>query len=384
MGLRMAKWIAAAGVAFAACQAGAHGAVPPEQRAAQASHFPSDAALKPLLQRLVENGEATGVILGLLEPDGHRRIISVGSAGEGARPLSGETLYEIGSITKTFTGTILADMVRRGEVSLDDPVAKYLPSDVRVPERGGRQITLLDLATHTSGLPRLPDGYDIPDRSNPFADYRTEHLYEFLSRHELENDIGAKPAYSNLGMGLLGHALARAAGVEDFPALVRQRIIEPLGMRSTAYGRPGELAARMAKGHNKAGEIVPYWDVAIFAGAGGINADAHDMLTYLAANTGAPATELEMAMRDAHRPRRQVNDRGLSIGLGWQTRSRDGFTMVEHGGGTAGFQTHLGFDPSTGAAVVIMGNAAGFDDRDEIVFDLLRGKVPELPAPHAE
>jgi serine-type D-Ala-D-Ala carboxypeptidase/endopeptidase len=376
-------FLAVAPLALAACGTMDPRAATPGRTAApqqQARFFPADEELRQLLQSLVERGQAKGIVLGLLEPDGSRRIISYGEAGSGARPLGPKSVFEIGSINKTFTGAILADMVRRGEVSLNDPVAKYLPPDVRVPSRGGRQITLLDLATHTSGLPRVPTGYKIPDRANPYAHYEAAHLYEFLSSYELERDVGAEPVYSNLGMGLLGHALARAAGAKSFAELVRQRITGPLHLRMTDYGRDGELGAWIVKGHNQKDEEVPYWDVAVLAGAGGLNANVEDMLTYLAANVGAPDTPLEAAMRDAHQPRRKLKTEGWSVGLGWQTRTRDGQTVVNHGGGTAGFETYLGFDPATRAGVVILGNSDGFESRDEVMFQLLRGRsIAQLP-----
>jgi CubicO group peptidase (beta-lactamase class C family) len=346
------------------------------------SYFPSDVELRELLQTLVEQGEAKGIVVGLLEPDGRRRIVSYGDAGTGARPLSSKTVFEIGSITKTFTNTILADMVRKGEVSLDDPVQKHLPPGVEVPSRSGRQITLLDLATHTSGLPRVPT--KIPDPSNPFAHYQVQHLYEFLSDYELEREVGAEPVYSNLGAGLLGHALAKAAGVETLGDLVRERITEPLKMNMTAYGRDGELGAWMAKGHDEKGEQVPYWDVAVLSGAGGLNSNVEDMLTYVGANVGPPSSPLQAAMGDAHRPRRNLKTDGFSVGLGWQQRTREGQTIVHHGGGTGGFQTYLGFDPATGAGVVIMGNSAEFDARDDVVFQLLKDRKLVSLAAHLQ
>src|SRR5512132_4333622 len=138
----------------------------------------------------------------------------------------------MGSATKVFTSLLLADSVRRGEVALSDPASKYLPPDVKIPERGGRQITLQDLATHTSGLPRLPSNLAAKDASNPYADYTVAQLYAFLSAYQLTRDIGSKYEYSNLGAGLLGHLLARRAGV-DYETLVRTRITGPLGMNST-------------------------------------------------------------------------------------------------------------------------------------------------------
>lgn len=307
-------------------------------------------------------------------------MLTFGEAGTGARPLSAKTVFEIGSINKTFTGVILADMVSRGEFSLDDPISKFFPAAINMPSRNGRQITLLDLATHTLGLPRVPTGYKIPDRSNPYAHYEAKHLYDFLSSYELERDVGAEPVYSNLGAGLLGHALARAADMETLGELIRQRISGPLKMKMTDYGRNGELGEWIAKGHNEKGEQVPYWDVAVLSGAGGLNSTVEDMLKYLEANVGTPKSPLEAAMREAHLPRRSLKNKEFSVGLGWQQRTRGGQTIVHHGGGTAGFQTYLAFHPATGAGVVILGNSAGFETRDDVVFRLLEGhKVATLP-----
>src|SRR5205823_14852796 len=138
----------------------------------------------------------------------------------------------IGSISKVFTSLLLSDMVQRGEVALTDPIAKYLPAGVKVPERGGRSITLVDLSTHTSGLPRLPSNLNPKDQSNPYADYSVEQLYQFLSSYTLPRDIGAMYEYSNLGGGLLGHVLARRAGT-DYETLMVSRIAGPLNMSST-------------------------------------------------------------------------------------------------------------------------------------------------------
>lgn len=345
----------------------------------QESYFPPDAELRALLQALVEQGQSKGLVLGLLEPDGRRRIIVHGDAGAGAPPLSSETVFETGSITKTFTTAILADMVRRGEVSLDDPVAKFLPAGVTVPSRNGRQITLLDLATHTSGLPRSPPtSAKIPDRTDFYARFQAEHLYEFLSSHELERDVGAEWVYSNLGAGLLGHALARAAGVETLGELIRQRITGPLKMHMTDYGRGNGRGALMAKGHNPAGEEAAYWDFAVLSGAGGLNSDVGDMLTYLEANVGAPRSPIEAAMRDTHQPRYPLELEGNSQALGWDHRVRPSGTIVYKGGSTAGFGAALGFDPATRAGVVVLGNGSGFASRVNVVLQLLKGGRPEF------
>lgn len=211
-------------------------------------HFPTDPELETMLRLTVEDGATPGMVLGVVEADGTGRVVSFGSAGSGARPLSAGSVFEIGSITKTFTATLLADMVARGQVALDDPVALYLPDRVTVPSRGDREITLLDLATHTSGLPRNPENHRPPDLRDPWASYTVEILYAFLSGYELPRDPGTEYEYSNLGFGLLGHALARAAG-QPFEELLRERILEPLGMDRTGYDLEGSVAEWMARGH---------------------------------------------------------------------------------------------------------------------------------------
>ena len=356
--------LAAAGFQSGAPTAAPAAAIAPSQQ----SYFPSDAQMEELVRTLVERGESKGIVIGLLEPDGRRRIFAYGDAGNG-RPPSSRTVFEIGSITKTFVNVILADMVRRGTVSLDDPVSKFLPAGVNVPSRNGRQITLLDLATHTSGLPRSPVGYNIPDPSNPYAQFREEDLYRFLASHELQRDIGSEFVYSNLGMGLLGHALARAAGAASLRELIRKRITGPLGMRSTDYWHESPL---LATGHDSKGKAVPHWDFAVLSGAGALNSNAEDLLTYLDANIGKPRSRLELTMRDAQQPRRPVNAKGDAVGLGWQLRSRAGRTIVHHGGGTGGFQSYIGFDPVARAGVVVLGNSRGFEARDDVVFQLLK------------
>ena len=157
------------------------------------SQLRSDAEIRNILaERLKGFEKSVSIIVGVIGPEG-RRIVAHGSMGmTDPRPVNGDTLYEIGSITKVFTSLLLADMVERGEVALDDPVAKYLPVGVRMPERNGKQITLRDLSTHRSGLPRMPSNFNPKDPNRPYVDYPVERLYEFLSSHELRRDIDAE------------------------------------------------------------------------------------------------------------------------------------------------------------------------------------------------
>ena len=196
---------------------------------------PSDAEIRKILARRIdEDRQSVGIAVGMLGPAG-RRIVGYGALENGdPRPLTGDTVFEIGSVTKVLTALLLTDMVQHGEVALSDPVATCLPAQVTVPQRNGRQITLLDLATHRSGLPRLPSNFKPKDPSNPYADYTVEQLYQFLSTYELPRDVDSQTEYSNLGFGLLGHALERRSGM-NYESLVRRRILDPLGRNAFSF-----------------------------------------------------------------------------------------------------------------------------------------------------
>lgn len=348
-------------------------------------HFPDTEDVEVMLRYLVEDGETPGIVLGFLEADGATRVVSYGDAGDGARPLGPRSVFEIGSITKTFTATLLADMVARGEMALDDPASKYLPAWVEVPTWEGREITLADLATHHSGLPRMPDNFAPGDPKNPYGDYTADQLYEFLSSHELRRAPGAEYEYSNVAVGLLGHILERATG-QSYEQLVRERILDPLGMDMTGITRQGELLDWMTRGHDGAGEVVPYWDVSTtaFAGAGALRSNAEDMLEYLAAQVGPPESDIERAMRATHRVRVEMDEEAAG-GLGWGVRRFGGRRVLRHGGATAGYSTMVGFDPDLRVGVVMLTNTGDFDD--DIAADFLRrGRpldIPEARVPEA-
>ena len=340
--------------------------------AAPAQHFPPDEDLRVMLRYLVEDGETPGIVLGVLEADGSTRVVSWGSGGANARPLGPRSVFEIGSITKVFTGTLLADMVERGEVTLSDPVARYLPEGVRVPSRNGREITLLDLATHRSSLPRMP-GNLVTSASNPYPPYTMEEMYAFLAQHELRRDIGSEFEYSNMAVALLGEALARRAG-GTYEEVIRRRVLEPLGMRMTSGVVAGEMEEWNTQGHYQDGRVAPYRNWPHLAGMGALRSNAEDLLRFLAANTGPPASRLERVMRSAHEPRASTGENG-EIGLNWLTRTIGDRTLVLHGGTTVGYETQIAFDRERGVGVVLLTNTGEFDD--DVAMDLLvRGAGP--------
>jgi D-alanyl-D-alanine-carboxypeptidase/D-alanyl-D-alanine-endopeptidase len=337
-----------------------------------AQGWPNDSALNATLQSRVRMPPGIGIVVATLEKGKPPRIFSAGSSGS-ARPLDGNTVFEIGSITKTFTSALLADMVQRGEVKLDDPVSKFLPATVHVPSRGGKQITLLDLATQSSGLPRLPTNMSPANILNPYADYSVQQLYDFLSQYELTRDIGSRFEYSNLGVGLLGHALALRAG-KSYEALVTERILEPLGMHDTRITLTPEMREHLAIGHSANGTVQPTWDLPTLAGAGALRSTASDMAKFLAANLDSTTGPVAHALGVAHVPQRDAGSDQMRIGLVWLTLNQFGTPVVWHNGGTGGYHSFIGFDPATGRGVVVLANISA--NIDDIGLHMVDGRFP--------
>jgi CubicO group peptidase (beta-lactamase class C family) len=226
-------------------------------------------------------GKNAGMVVGILQ-GGEPWIAGYGSLDA--------AIFEIGSVTKVFTTLLLANMVVRGEVTLDDPVQKYLPADVRMPKWRNQEITLFHLATHTSSLPRLPANLwkTVKDFVNPYANYHVSDLYAFLSGYKLKRPIGSRVGYSNLGMGLLGHILGLVAG-KSYEDLVRERILQALEMNDTSITQSPEQKERLAPGHNLFGKATANWDIPTLAGAGALRTTAGDLLRFLGANMKAVA-----------------------------------------------------------------------------------------------
>lgn len=324
--------------------------------ATAAQYFPPDDDLRLMLRYLVEDGGATGVVLGVLEPDGTTRIVSHGDPGPGSRPLDPRSVFEIASLTKVFTATLLADMVARGEVQLDDPVSRFLPQHVTVPTYSGTEITLRHLALHTSGLPRGPDNHRPVDEEDPYAGYTLAMGYDFLSGHTLRRRPGQQHEYSNVGYGVLGHALARAAGV-PFRELLRERVLDPLGLEMTGFERSGELGGWLTRGHAN-GRVVSYWSAPeVIEGAGGLLSTAEDVLKFMRASVGPPETELERAMRITHEPM-APGPSSVDQALGWRTMTAPGGgpTVITHSGYSGGFSADVAFMPDRGVGMVTLVN----------------------------
>lgn len=336
-----------------------------------------------LKERVDQQKQAVGIVVGVIDRDG-RRIIAHGNLADGdPRTLDGDTIFEIGSITKVFTSLALTDMVNRKELALDDATSKHLPESVRMPERNGKSITLRDLSMHTSGLPRVPGNLNPKDPQNPYADYTVDDLYQFLSGHTLPRDSGAEVEYSNLGAGLLGHILARRAGT-DYESLIRTHITQPLGMPDTAITLSPSMQQRMATGHNAMLAQVANWDLPALAGAGALRSSAHDMLTFLEAFLGYRETPLAPAMKAMLEVRRPAGKTQFEIGLGWCILGE----TVWHDGGTGGFRSFVGYAPKARTGVVVLSNASTLSGVDDIALHLLNPRLPlaslDPPKQHTE
>ena len=259
----------------------------------------------------------------------------------------GETIFEIGSVTKVFTALLLSDMALRGEVKLNDPISKYLPATVHVPTRNGKQITLLDLATHYSGLPRMPNNYN--------REYSVEQMYDFLSNYTLTRDPGAKYDYSNFGAGLLGQLLAVRAGT-DYETLLHDRITEPLGMNHTAMRLTPEMQANLISGYGS-GIKAPSIEVSAMKGGRrdslecGRHADLSGCQYGTDPGPAAAGDEEDVKRAQAVSP-------GVQIAMGWHIANG----VVCHNGGTNGYHAYAGFEPRRKAGVVVLSNSTESTD----------------------
>jgi serine-type D-Ala-D-Ala carboxypeptidase/endopeptidase len=301
-------------------------------------------------------------------------------ADTNAAPPDGQTLFEIGSITKVFTGITLARMAQGGvplapghsaPVALDDPIGRYLPAGVSAPQKNGREITLRNLATHTSGLPRLPDNFDAvsKDEQNPYVSYYATNLYQDLAAVKLAHEPGKTSDYSNYGFGLLGHLLALRAG-KPYEDLVKEAVCIPIGLTNTAITLSAGQRERLTPGHDEKGKVVPNWDMDVFAPAGALRSNADDLLRFLAANL--EATDAALAEAQAS----HFKEFGGGVGLGWQiTQCLEGPTVHWHNGGTGGYVSFIGFDKNAKVAVVLLSNYgdawSGNDDLDNMGMKLL-------------
>ena len=312
----------------------------------------SEAAIRRLLvERVDERCLSVGMVVGVTEANRHRIIAHGRRDRSGAGLVNEETLFEIGSITKLFTALLLSDMANRREVGMDEPVAELLPAGTRVPVRDGKAITLRDLASHYSGLPRVATNGDPPDRpAGPYVAYSAERLYQFLASHELIRTPGDSFEYSNVGVGLLGHALVLRAGAGSYESLIRARILDPLGMDNTVIAIPSRLAGNVASGHDDDLEPTSDWTFDVLAGTGALRSTLPDLLRLMDA-----VCDQSSAIASIIRPLMTPRDQG---GLELAKPHLDGVIALSKPGGTGGFRSFVKCIPEWKRGVAVLSNAS--------------------------
>jgi D-alanyl-D-alanine-carboxypeptidase/D-alanyl-D-alanine-endopeptidase len=287
---------------------------------------------------------------------GERRIFCYGAA-------KADSIYEIGSMTKTFTGLLLAQMAEQGKVKLDEPVRELLPAGT-VAKPQGQEITLLDLATQRSGLPAMPDNISVENLPQPYADYHAADLMAYLGKHGVANPTQASSPFGSLGFGLLGVALSTRAGT-SYDELVRAQIAGPLGMKDTAMSLTPEQGTRMNIGHDQFHGVSDAWRVDALAGAIGLRSTAGDLLAFLEANLHPEALHpdgsfpasatLAAALRQSLAPHGEVTG-SMHIALGWLYQSDTG--NYWHNGATASHSMYAFFNPKGDYAAVVLYNTS--------------------------
>ncbi len=338
---------------------------------------PLDPALPPAdaksIKSILDKDLATALTSGALAPSTHAGV-TIGVISHGQRTVFSygtakpDSVFEIGSISKTFTGLILAQMVEQKSVRLDEPVRELLPPGTAA-KPSGTEITLVDLSDQHSGLPRMPDNFAPADPANPYADYDAKRLYAYISAHGVALPPNAPFGYSNLGVGLLGAALANRANL-SYGDLLHLQITGPLNMTDTAIALTSSMRARFIVGHDSAHNPAHAWDLDALAGAGGIRSTAADMLTYLEAQlhpdklpasaAGTPQGKtLPAALYASQKIHADVAG-GTNIALNWfHVETTDSYW---HNGGTGGYTSYALFNPGDDYALIVLFNTAGDKD----------------------
>ncbi|MER6090031.1 serine hydrolase domain-containing protein [Streptomyces bluensis] len=320
---------------------------------------------------------ASTIAVGLHREGRRATVVRGATAHHGGVPATAATRFEIGSATKTFTALLLAEQAARGELNLDDSLARHLPAVATGPA-ARHTITLTHLATHTSALPGTPPGLPrllpalcgpllqapLPSRMTAaYAAYTPDHALRALGRTRLRARPGTRVRYSNYAVGLLGQALSAAAGGIPYPDLLDTRVLRPLGLRETDCTTTAPSGTTQATGywHHRA---QPPLRMPALTASGELRSSTRDLLTVTealidpASATGVPPS-LHTALRDVQRPRLRIPRGTTLLALVWNIRPRpDGSHLYFHTGGTFGFSTFIGFNPHHRTALVALANTS--------------------------
>src|SRR3954451_786215 len=314
--------------------------------------------VKEFILNDIVNKSKAAIVIGLIDPNG-TKVYSFGNISKvNNNPVNESTIFNIDSITKTFTTLVLADMAKQGVVNLNDPIEKYLPSNVKVPQYNGTKITLENLATHTSGLPFMPSNIWINTTIGTInPNYNSTQLYQGLSNTTLLSKPGTKFLYSDFGMGLLGHILSLKEKV-PYEQIVKHRILDVLGMNDTKITlSQNDIKYKFPVGHRNGSEIQTPKIPSVIAGAGGLRSTANDLLKYLSANIGLLHTKLDDSIALQYliqHPGLLPNPMNYStyIALGWAVLTNFGTETLDHTGSINGWNANVAFIPTKQIGVV--------------------------------
>ena len=320
-------------------------------------------AAAPLVEDRIVDGLSVGYIEGK-----HYGIVHLGSSNRARGKANYLTVYEIGSVSKVFTGLLLADAVVRGEIDLFAAADVANPAEIRLPSRNGRSITWIDLSTHRSGLPRLPGNLHATDLVNPYRAYDSQKAAAFVNQYELPRQPGESQEYSNLGASVLGYLVAQKAG-KSYQQLLRERIAEPLRMTDCTVSLSSDQKKRLATPHRPFGTATPPWTFADLPGAGGIHATMRDMMRFAKAQLTPPSGGIGEAIELAWKQHSEADASGPATGLGWMIAG-DGQTRW-HNGETGGSHASLFINRELKCAVIVLCNTAT-DDVDQLAMRLMR------------
>ena len=324
---------------------------------------------KAIINDLLADKIACGVAVGVVSTEGTEFYCAGKTALIGGTEINKDTVFRLGSATKGFTGILLADEILQKKISLDDPVEKFLPAKVHLPERNGKQIRFLDLVTHSSGLPVRPSDYKIMEN----APYSIPQLYDVLPAIDLPWDIGTKYGYSSLGAGLTGHIISLLEK-KPFREILKEKIFNPLGMNSTDIILTGGMKKRVSKGHDQRKEA-NWLDIPeVFAPSGSINSTAADLVKFISAGLGLTECRINEAFDLSRRLLRRfevADGERLGLGMFWRHDERDGRTYIGHSGDTFGFSAYVGFDEESKIGVAVLSN--GKMGVREVGFHILSG-----------
>jgi CubicO group peptidase (beta-lactamase class C family) len=330
-----------------------------------------DKKIDSLVSPFVRKSNTVGLSIGVLE-NGQMHIYSYGETAKDNQLVpDGNTLFEIGSITKTFTATLVAYFVQLGKLNLDDPVNKYLPDSIAKLQYNGKPITIRSLCNHSSGLPRLPGNFLVrSDPANPYSNYDDVQLFSFLAHFTPTREPGAQYEYSNLAVGLLGVVLERIAG-KSYETLLKEIIWQPLHMNNTTITLTNADSSKFALGYNASLNPVHSWEFRSLAGAGAIRSCINDLLLYAKAQADKDSSLLSQAILRTHEITFESGQH--KIGLGWHIFNPKGKNYIAHDGQTGGYCSSIIIETVSGNAVVILTNAAV--GPGNLSFDLIQSLV---------